>query len=167
MKKVRSQTAKICDGWTCTIISEGTSQWQLRVLFERIDTSFAAIPKSYSTRVISLWNVFVYPARIEFSPSFFFISGQKREVKEILFWSREKHLAESWWEGKRNRGGECKKTKACVRGDLSVVRFMDSSLSLFFWSLRITHSMLRGMIALLRQQSWISKWICTFHMAVT
>lgn len=52
----------------------------------------------------------VSPARMEFSP--FFYQRAKREVKEILFWSREKHLAASWWEGERSRGGECKEDKS-------------------------------------------------------
>lgn len=99
----------------------------------------------------------------------FFYRRAKREVKEILFWSREKHLAASWWEGERSRGGECKEDKS-VRERWFISRPIYGFFFLsffFFWSLRIMHGMLSGMIAVLRQQSWISKWICTFHMAVT
>lgn len=65
-----------------------------------------------------------FPLGLECSLS---IRQQKHKMKEILFCSNvwEKHLEESWWEGVRCRVGECEEDKECVRGDLSVLDFMD------------------------------------------
>lgn len=90
------------------------------------------IPIIYPSKVVfflcaCVQNVFesaqVFATQMECSPS---IRQRKHKVKEILFCSsiREKHLAASWWEGEKRRGGECKEDKECVRGDLSVLGFM-------------------------------------------
>lgn len=58
-----------------------------------------------------LWSTRVFASQMECSPS---IRQQKHKMKETLFCSsiREKHLAESWWEGERHRGGRARKTKS-------------------------------------------------------
>ncbi len=58
------------------------------------------------------------------------------------------------------RAGGRERDKECVRGDLSVLGFMD----VFFFFHRISHSLLRWIIAPLSQQSWISKRMATYHM---
>lgn len=81
----------------------------------------------------------VSPARMEFSPSFF-ISGQNVKWRKFCF-DPERNI----WRraGGKERGAEgesARKTKACVRGDLSVVRFMDSSSFFFFFLESANHA---------------------------